>query len=299
MQMHSCQLPRPKIRPRWMMSTICAAFRYEHGILLCADSEYGYGSLTLPGQKLFPVRSPNCGMNLVFALAGSVPEGSSAIQTLSYALHSKSESMDKEKLRVFLGEELRLFYRDYIYSNPSYVTEKQPDFSLIIAAWFEDTKTLSLLRTDGPTPNIVGDYCLSGSGESLGSFVVGPINPYREHRIPPLQETILLASNMLYQVKKYVSSCGGRSVFNFIGDDGSVHADVDFGPLLPSSYSETFERIVADLFYASANLDVEDGRVSIKLALTDERICNIRAEQRAQRNQRDDLLRRLNELPSI
>lgn len=127
----------------------------------------------------------------------------------------------------------------------------------------------------------------------------GPLNPYRERRIPPLKEAILLASHMLYQVKKYVSSCGGRSVFTFIAGDGSVHDDVDFGPLASPAYSETFERIVSDLFYASANLDMEDGRVSVKLALTDERIRQIRAEQRAQRDQRDDLLQRLSELPSI
>ena len=53
------------------------------------------------------------------------------------------------------------------------------------------------------------------------------------------------------------------------------------GRLASAAYSETFERIVADLFYASANLDMDDVRVSIKLALTDDRIRQIRAGQRA------------------
>ena len=133
-------------------------------------------TLLLPGQKLFPVKLPNCGMNLVFALAGSVPEGSSAIQTLRYALHSKSESMKmKRNCGSFSGRILRSLYRQSIYSNPTYATKKEPDFSLIIiAAWFGRTpKTLSLLRTDRQNPNVVKDYCLSGSGEYVtGSFVV-------------------------------------------------------------------------------------------------------------------------------
>src|SRR5207237_9961410 len=89
-------------RRRWMMSTIAAAFRYQHGILLCADSEYRLGSLTLLDESSFPIKLPNCGTNLVIALTGSIPEGSSAIQTLRYALQSERQKIDEETLRESL-----------------------------------------------------------------------------------------------------------------------------------------------------------------------------------------------------
>ena len=102
--------------------------------------------------------------------------------------------------------------------------------------------------------------------------MVGPLNPYRDYRLPPVGEAVLLASHMLYQVKKYVSNCSGRSVFTYLGDDVSVHADADFDPLGWDKYSESFERIIADLFYAGADLDTNDVRVSLKVKLIDENI---------------------------
>jgi hypothetical protein len=59
--------------------------------------------------------------------------------------------------------------------------------------------------------------------------------------------------------------------------------------VLPEAYSETFELILAELFYAAADLNLDDEMVAFMCKLTDTRIKEIRKEQRLEVQKREQL----------
>ena len=270
--------------------TIAAYFRFSEGVLLCADSEYSHATLKLPGRKLFPVNVQRCRTNIVFALAGSVPFGKMAIQEITRRLQKLPDgSLDETSLHHELEEELQRFHDAHIYKHPDFNKYGGPDFNLIAAAHFAGTNAISTYSTSQAAVTVEGgDYYATGSGEEIAHYIVEPLtHPPLGNRL--FRDILLVATHMLYQVKKFVPGCGGTSVFFLMDRKGNFHPTAEYELLAPAAYSETFQRILGDLFFAGADLSADDEAVEIMLHLTDLRIQEIRDEQRAEKQRRDEL----------
>lgn len=272
--------------------TIAAGFRYADGVLLCADSEYSHSNLKLPGRKIFGLNFPNRKMDMWVAIAGNVRVACSALRHVERAIRKLPEgSMDETALIVFLEAELEKYHQQHMYKHPLYRYEGGPDFWWIIAAIFRPSNSLCLLSTSEATVEPTADYCAIGSGKEMADYILYPLSR-RSLQQRPLRQILLLATHMLYQVKLHVHGCGGTSVFRKVATDGSF-CPATFDLLAPLSYSETWQRITEDLFYAAADLDKRDGEVCIGLEMTEKRVKEIRSEQRTEKRRRDMLERRI------
>lgn len=277
--------------------TIAAAFRFQDGVILCADSEYTHTTRKLPGRKIIPVNAWKQDMNLAIAFAGTMAVAKMAVQQFQEHLAALpptplSEAQFASELNTFLRE----FHEKNIFHHPRYLYSDGPNFWLIVAAQFKKSKAISLFSTSETAVNIEYDFCAVGSGQEFAEQVIGPL-VYPTMRDKTRHQALLLATHTLYQVKKYVSGCGGSSNFMLIGNNGTFYPLTSFEILAPSAYSETFERIIADLFYAAADMDMDDPQVSAMLQLTDTRIKEIREEQRHERERMKQLWDMMNRKP--
>jgi hypothetical protein len=162
-----------------------------------------------------------------------------------------------------------------------------PSISLIAVVQHRDTGGVTIFSTEETAVNQHSEYVFVGAGAGFAKHVVEPLVCVSLSSIPR-DKVLLLADHMLHQVKVSVPGCGDQSQFFYAGYDAGFCRTARQA-LLPEQRSSTFQRIVSDLFYASADLDLDDDLVNIGLHLTDRRIIQIREEQRSERERRQKL----------
>ena len=186
----------------------------------------------------------------------------------------------RSELSTFLID----FHQQHIFNHPHFGYEYGPSVSLLAVIQTTDTKEVAVFRTDQTTVVGVGEHGFIGVGAAMALSIVEPLIIVSLSRMAK-EDVLLLADHMLHQVKRFVPGCGDRSQFFYVSSEIGF-CGIEPHVLLPEERSATWQRIVADLFYASANLDLDDESVSIGMTLTDRRIQEIRREQRAERDRR-------------
>ncbi len=270
--------------------TIATALRCEDGVILCADSLISGGDVNDVQRKIVAFNATNLHANVAIAFAGSVPHCWSVIKSFARRLNAMPASedlLDAEAFETVLTEVLEEFYRKHIYSHPGYPYGTGPAVDLIAVLQHRKGGFASIFTTWETIVNQQAMYAFIGSGASFAKHIVDPLitvslaGMKRKH-------VLLLADHMLRQTKRYIPGVGDQSQFFFVANRLGF-CEPSHQSLLPDERSDTFARIVADLFYASADLDLEDDLVRIGLHLTDRRLEQIRAEQRSEKERRDKL----------
>ncbi|MGA3318842.1 MAG: hypothetical protein ABSC64_20690 [Candidatus Korobacteraceae bacterium] len=283
--------------------TIAAGLRSNSGVLMCADTQISGGDVNTAQSKLFAFNAPLAGLNVIVSFAGTVANCRSVIGKIYNSFNSVDPcdgSLDDMKVSERIEEVVRTYHEQHLYKHPHYGYSGGPVVYLLIAVQYRSGgkpyKT-SLFSTSETNVTQHGNYAFIGAGESIANYIVEPL-AYLPLTAMPTKHVILLADHMLHQVKRFVPGCGGASQFKWMGDDGAFHPSAT-QMYMPELYSSTFRRIMADLFYAAADLDKDDRLVSLGLELTDKRIKEIREEQRSEVERRAKLGSRICDLPVI
>jgi 20S proteasome alpha/beta subunit len=279
--------------------TIAAGFQCQGGLLICADTLVSGGDVNIAEKKIYAFNIPNMNANAVFSFAGTVPHCRSAINKIYHALNAlpQSESpLTDLMVNGIIEDVITQYYQQHLFKHPRFGYADGPSIYLLAAIQYRDTKSTSLFTTVEDAVTQEGSFAFVGVGEPIARYIIEPL-VYPAMRMQP-KHALLLADHVLHQVKRFVPDCGGASLFFWLGHDGSFH-HASPQIMLPELYSDTWRRITADLFYAAADVDLDDHVVGIGLMMAEKRIKEIRKEQRVEKKRRDSLRRWLIPAPLI
>ena len=297
--------PKPPLRlvERLTDMTIAAGLRCKGGVLMCADTLISGGDVNTAQQKLYPFNALAMEANVVISFAGTVSHCRAVIGKIYHAFNAVTPSgapVTDLSVAAIIEEVVTKYHQDHLYKHPHYGYAGGPVVYLLIAVQYragERPYATSLFSTCEDTVSQHGQYAFIGAGESIAQYIIEPL-AYLPLSQMPRKHVILLADHVLHQVKRFVPGCGGASQFKWLGQDGAFHPS-STEMYMPELYSSTFRRILADLFYAAADLDKDDRLVGLGLELTDKRIKEIREEQRSEIERRAKLGSRICDLPVI
>jgi hypothetical protein len=283
-----------------MAVTIAAAMRCQGGVILCADSLASGGDINLSQSKIVTINLPELRSNLAISFSGGISHCMSAISAMGLTLRKIPASkgpLNEELLKFVVEDVLARFYKKHIYPDPQFGTWAEDSVCLLIVLQNTEGLGTSIFSTEKTVVNLHGEAAFIGAGAALARYVIEPLVCISVASTPD-DKVLLLADHMLQQVKRSVPGCGDESHFFFVSNDRGF-CPLTREPLLARERSDTFRQIIAELFYASADLDLDDDLVRIGLHMTDKRIRNIREEQRDERERRKKLGPRLFARPLI
>lgn len=193
--------------------TIAAGFIVQEGILICADTQITGGAKTNK-PKIQPF-TLNDGTLLIFALAGHPDYGQMGIEDSLEAIEGippdkRSPTRIKLAIRNVLVDINRV-----IDSSP----EREQDafrFDLLIALHRQPDPPRLYITRRTSIRRVNSRECI-GIGEYLAEYLLG-----HHERSASMKKTLILATQMLYALKRYDANCGGFSHFAILLRNGEL-----------------------------------------------------------------------------
>jgi hypothetical protein len=292
--------PHPHVRPtrpkRVGAMTIAAGFEFQGGILVCADRQFSGGSIKLFQTKFSELDIQNTPetvfLRSIFVMSGTDGYMQAAVESCEGALMDLAADADpaisisQSDVKNSLTDALVNFHKQHIFPHPNYGYMSGPSVSLIAAIRCADDQPY-LLWTNETTVNFVGGYKCVGSGAEIATFAVSPL--YKNNAIA-LEDLVLVSTHGLRVAKAYDPYCGGQSEFAVMFDDGRNSRIEQFEIATKEAYSESFEEILRDLFFATANLQNNKAYLNSVVGYLRKKVEIIRAEQRDEQQKRSRLL---------
>jgi 20S proteasome alpha/beta subunit len=279
--------------------TIAAGFGFQGGVMICADRQFSGASVKLFQTKLShldyididSLDAPT--LKSIFAMSGTDGYMQMAVERCEDALvklaSDSSANVDALSVRDALTDALVEVHNKHFFNHPRYGYTDGPSVSLVIGVRPTGEDAL-LYWTNETTINQVVGYKCVGSGAEIASYAMSPL--YENSSIT-LKDLLLVATHGLRIAKQYDPYCGGESEFAILLDSGQKSAVEGFEISAAEAYSTTFQKIMRDLFFASADLDKEDADVRRVVGYLRSSADQIRKEQRKEQKKRHDLLTRL------
>ncbi len=273
--------------------TIAAGFRFDKGILLCADTQYSAAQKTHQ-TKIFPIEYE--GAKLIMALTGREAYARRAIELIEDGMHDIGKTeLTKQNICNAIVEALRVMFENHVYPNPDWNGPNSPTFQFV-AALYSPIDGTSLLKTEEAVVFTVTDKICAGSGAYLGDYLLGRF--YRDG-LQSLNDTVALATYVLHEAKAHDIHCGGASEFAILWDTGEV-SPVQSGKIaLNEDYAESFDEFSKKIFYDVADLERTDDEIFKAIAKTDEVLflsLITRREKQEQENLIKGLTKKLSDL---
>lgn len=232
--------------------TIAAGFTFQHGVVICADTQMTGATTKYPESKIFPITfggPENPGPKIIFAYAGTEPHARRAFGNCRIALskmHSQHPGdMDNEGIRVCIEKTLADFYRKYLFKHPLYGTGRvdAPSVQFLIGLWSHVTGRTSLLVTNEDIVNEKDTYDCIGMGGEFARAICHYL--YRQNM--SLKEVTIMATHALRQTKKNVPYCGDETLFMRLETGGLLSGVSNFDISLDESYSDQFMALTSKL----------------------------------------------------
>jgi 20S proteasome alpha/beta subunit len=229
--------------------TILAAFNFDKGVVLCADTQHS-ASFKIDASKIFTESYSN-GAKSAFAFSGNMRYSRMAIESFESALGSlKSEEATLPKMRRNIEAALENIHQEFLYKNPRF---KSGDLAVSFLGSFwspVDTALYTFSTTDTSMMKVLGYDCL-GTGSYLGQYLIRP--KYKNAPRPISLDTVLLtAVNALTAIKAYDTDCGGYSEFLLLKKDGMM-SSVRTLDIASERYSDFFDEATRNLYFICAN----------------------------------------------
>jgi 20S proteasome alpha/beta subunit len=247
--------------------TIAAGFKFDGGILLCADTEQTQGELKFDSSKIVTVDlRPAC--TVAFALAGDVAYATMAIQEMKQELN-RAET-DHQSIEDLIKAKLSDIYTRLIYPHPRAAYGDAPSFDLLIAVWSEGDSRL--LATHDTAVSEVFTYECIGAGLSLAKYLIKPLYKIGISR----RNVEMIAARTLTHVKSNVAYCGQQSEFIVLESDGLLSKRT-----LASQHQiiDTLDTFLPVVFFSAADLTASDD--DVKNALKALETCVLNERHRA------------------
>ena len=185
---------------------------------MCSDSEFIYsGGFKSTRSKIYHYFSPSC--RVLFVLSGCECNARQAIDWCKDRIDSIPVNQQTYKqVKTVIENAMVEVYDRYVYNVPS---EFQPDhlFQLIIGIKTEGMPRAKLLSTDYATVTECDSMVCSGAGTHFFEYLTQSLyRPDIDH-----ESTFLACVYGLHEAKANIQTCGGRSVFAFLSDNGQIN----------------------------------------------------------------------------
>jgi hypothetical protein len=224
--------------------TIAAGFRFNEGVLICADSKLS-GNRQHYESKLITKHHP-CGITSVFSISGRVRFARMAIAECQRKIDSMLNPSKHEVLSAIEAVLIDM-HQKHVHPHPDRNFSGGPAFTLLFALSLIGSRT-ELFVTDETAIDEVLTYDCIGTGEYLGHYIIGP--RYRGATVG-LERTIFTALTALERIKRYDPDCGGYSDFIVLYDSGATQEksrfDIQTGEQFSQVFYETVNVIYEDL----------------------------------------------------
>jgi 20S proteasome alpha/beta subunit len=215
---------RERVKPREHM-TIAACFKFDGGVLFCADTKIT-SDIKTNESKIFDKVYEGGYCVSVFVLTGGIPFAKSVIAKCENRI-SKLDHLQvtfgdiQEELQGVLSD----FYQSHIYPHPD---RPAIDFGLLIGVWLRgETRMFS---TYDATVNVVREYECLGAGAYLAKYWIKQFLASQkrwEDQTRPLEDIALISTFALKSVMDYDESCGGEAQFLVMKENGEIEFEID------------------------------------------------------------------------
>lgn len=250
--------PRPPVRvyrhkrlARSNAVTIAAGFRFNTGILLCADTQYS-GEAKTYETKLFQIRHKDS--SLVLAVSGRYLFAKRAVERIeANILAIPEDRLSKGNMQDAIEAALRFVYDNHVYTHPDWGTDDAPLFNFVIGMYSPIDGDFLLATDETLTADMDDRVCL-GSGAYLGDY----LSRMYTGRYDEMDRVLSLAIYILQQTKSYDQTCGGESEFIVLWDEGGISPMEKLSIAIGERFSQGFPTIIQPLFYALADQKMTD-----------------------------------------
>jgi hypothetical protein len=269
--------------------TITAGFHFADGLLICADTQAS-SSVKTNTDKLrhYSVIERDVEIRMVTAISGDIILAKMAADKCEIAVGGlKKNARHINEIKAVLERTLLEVHEKHIFPHPNYGKDEGPGIQLMFGIWTRQFPYLTLLSSEETAIAESVDCVCLGSGGYIGDYLTARL--YRETTYS-LEHIILIATHILQQAKSYDLYCGFNSSFGAIGKDGNWSPTGYFDISSSEPYSKTWDDVMRNLFVASADLNMEDESVLGMLDFSKTLIKEVRREQRAEKQRRDDLM---------
>jgi hypothetical protein len=256
--------------------TICAGFKSEYGVVLCADSQETRGSMKFDAPKLVirpSVGTPDDTVRMLFAGAGDGPFIDKLVDRMWRAAERGPNTLIDDVIARI--EDANIEWHQRIW--PLYEADQRPIANILFVLYIP-TSEPRLYRAIGPVINEIKDYAFVGYGEELGTFLA---ENFRPDSID-IEEDVSACLFILENAKKYVNSCGGETQLAALMLDGSIQ---DMNAWNARQFSEGVSEIAQSLYFLfgiAINLEGDGGNFDFSAKSTLKEIRRVRARLRNQ-----------------
>jgi 20S proteasome alpha/beta subunit len=199
--------------------TIIAGFKFEEGVVLCADTQETIGEI-IKNQvpKLRIEKQTQAGSNMAVAFCGATDSGPFIEKLTGLAWEEARTAKDLDNACLRIEKTIKNVYAEFgdIFQNG-----RMPDATLIFGITMDGRSRL--FEAEGPIVNEKTDYAVAGIGQYLARFLVNRLyTPFLT-----ANQCVILAAYVLSLTKEYVEGCGGDSHVALLRDkksSGRVHA---------------------------------------------------------------------------
>jgi 20S proteasome alpha/beta subunit len=243
--------------------TIAAGFRFDGGIVLCADSEESTGQsvkVSVPKIEIVDKKFSK----LVFTGAGDADMLNRAFEDITNSVGAR---YTHEAIRYSIESVVSDLYREYVYPIPG---DDKPYFELLVA--YQTAKGCDFVKITRNVTVRPKNYEVIG----LGFLHAAHLMNRWYHDGMSEAEAILLAAYVLQQTKLYVPSCGGPSRICILRPDGTVEWVSPVRIMADERYVERFDATMRVPFFACANPAVTDEQFEAILQSVQVRLLGLR-----------------------
>jgi len=150
--------------------TIAADFRFDLGILLCADTRWT-GKAKTEATKIFTIK--HHAATVVLALAGREAFAKRAVERIAENIRTlDQEKLTLSKLQDKIEAGLRDIYQ-HIYTHPDRKTPDSPEFAFVMGLYSPIDGHFLLMSDETITPIMPTHVCEQGAGKSQRASKVG------------------------------------------------------------------------------------------------------------------------------
>jgi hypothetical protein len=245
--------------------TIAAGFRFDNGLLLCADTQYTAGHKTYE-SKMFPIAHGNA--SLVLVLTGWDVYGPRTVEMITEEIKRVSlDKLTKEYMHNAIEAGLRRMFDGHIYPHPDWGKETCPEVQFIIGM-HSPVDGNYLMKTANDTAAVVDEKACLGTGGVLGDYLTRMyLGPKQS-----LSQIVAFATYLLHEVKTHDAYCGGQSEFRVLGNDGKISPVELQDIVLAEEYAPAFNKAVSKTFYALADPDKDDDEMHQEMIEADQEL---------------------------
>jgi hypothetical protein len=262
--------PKPRLKRGIAKAmTAIAGFRYQDGILLCADSQLTHAD----GMKTTVEKIKTYGSNRTAVRAAVAGAGTEDCILAGF------EQLDSRWPNIVAGQFDFAEVLNGVVKNVSgnYATKPEDDFALIACEWVEGaSKPLRLLQAPSIVPGISPNFVSDGSGSVFLRFIADGLYDSSMSAA----QAIIFAAYGLRLAKTYDLRCGGESKIFTLDTKGNMDTAMVWDIRALEQHFERFDAAIKSIVFPCADENVPDLKFGVCLQKLGENLCSLRSTRK-------------------